>query len=1148
MVVIHGPSGCGKSSLVQDFLDWIETKRSHVRVHIGRGKYCQFTNSEPYGGIVAASNELCQQIAAEAAEAPATRSIGDSTRSIGDSHRSDATTNDHTSSIIHRFKSALLANTTTTNDNNVVLHEDDANQTMMTMLVNAVPSLGQILGLDNDPASSSSSSSSKDLAYVSLAQAFARFKQLWRSLLLAFSVTADVTILFLDDVHWADSNSLDLIHSLLLLGGSWQSRILVICAFRDDGTVERTKRERLQWCFFNTRGTTTSSERRRRRQQQQQQQQQQQEQQQQQLSSDQFLLCDPSSAAVAGMMTTVNMELRNFDLRTMNEMVSGVLFGSTDKMENHDTHELTEIIHRHTKGNPFFALHYLDYLSVEGLVYTNDNGVTWSWDGDLIQTQKGMPTSVGELLSKIVGRLPEKMQRLLITAAHIGHQFSPELLERESLFEPLHQEENPAPPPPPPSSSSRRRSSIASNALYRDQVKSILDRAVKEGLVVKCKGTRSQLYQFPHDQIQQSLYSMLSDRPNQQELLHYKIGWTMINYVAMTEESIHESLILEEAQLNDVGTLFSVVDCLNQGVSYVGSEEERIQLVQLNYTAAQLAIKKSAFEGAVQYARSAISLLPSDGWAKHYGVCLSLYVFAARLEHCTGNFVRSDLLTAEVYRHARTIVDQLPAFCIEIDVLGSRGDTEAALKLGIAVLRRLGEVIPKRPNRLHVVFEFFRASRLMQKTKGAGFLNLRPMKDPVKNAAMKVLSSVFLYSAMLGTDGDRFFAIVSSRMARMSCIHGLSAHTPYGITGFASLQGSLGDFGRAWDNASIALELLDCIEGAEEHAARTLVPVFGSLAPWAGRNLKEVHVEFLRSYHVGVSHGDINFAYYGIVNHIFSSFFIGEMHLDVLNEECVMYSNEMEEFQVNVPKWLLAAAWQTVRELLGPSISEPSSLHTGGVDEMMNEMWRQESNAVVATANASFQVWSKLVLGTMGQSDTLAEDQCLLNLVSVHQQRVQPRHFLNVYTTLCFGLGCLELLRVTKKRWRYFRQARQALRLLGRWDKQGVTMASAPHALLAAEMLLCSSSSSTNAKTAETLETAFLKAAKLSGDKGRSLLLEARSYERLSGIAKGMDDAKSSQYREKCLQLYTQWGAHTKLEQLRFQELPTFLDEDQTKP
>ena len=1018
-VVIRGSSGCGKSCLVSGLMKWAREERSGVDVQYGEGKSSQLTNNEPFAAIADACNDLCQEI------------------------------RNHNK--MERFQA--------------VLQDMTSQREAINMLMKAIPGLRDVVGQE-DPLA--------EQRFFTLSQAFTRFKQLWRNLVLAFSSLADVTVLFIDDVQWADHGSLDLMHSLNVLGLSEARRILVICAYRDDENLDKATRERLQWSFS---------------------------------------LGDHKEQ-------TTDIEVANLDIDGTAAMVNGLLFGPNVETKP-KTRELSDAVYADTGGNPFFAVRYLDYLVTENVLQASNGGLSWQWDMAKISDKETMPRTVGELLSKNISRLPLGTQQMLITAAHIGHQFSSKVLEREDLYALKGDEGSVS---KPTSSAWRDRKYYASNALYRDEVRKILDEAVEEGLVVK-KGKF--LFQFPHDQIQKALYSMLSEKPKEQELLHYKIGWTVHNLISASEIPDNApSLAFTKAEESrgEVGNLFMVVDNLNLGASYIMSTEERMEVVNLNYEASQMALQKSALVGAVKYARSGISLLEDDSWKTHYKECLSLYSLAAKLEHSTGNYVRSSIFIREIQSNGRTVVDQLPAFFTEIDVLGSRGDLEAALHLGLAVLNRLGVRLSTRPSYFRVGFELMRASRLMKKSKEVGFLRLPLMKDPVQKAALQVLASVWFSAFMLGTKYENLYAVASLRMASLSCQHGLSVHAPYALVGFAILQSSLGNFEGANDTANIALQLVDSIDGAYELAPRTWLPVSGMIFPWVSQSLRQVHSEFLRSYHLSLSHGDLESAYYGIVDHVGSAFHLGMIPLETLESQCIKYVREMEEFQINMPKWMVSTFFVSLRDLLGKDRSSQSFQ----VEAWMNEMKVQQNVNVVFFAKLGSMI-ARLVMQT-GSADDKDDYIETVSFVGA-KQGLLFYHFSRMLAAFYYGLACFELAHQKAK---FARHGRKMVKQIADWHKGGAKMAGSMSLLLQAEALRYSSRTKTT--TTSAVEKAYLDAAKAAAsDDGKCTYAEARCYEMLSNLP-GADPKTRAQHKEKAIDVYTKWGAQAKVDQLRLQD------------
>ena len=1049
LVLLTGPSGSGKSALVKTLMEWIRTERQSLTVSFGTGKFDQMVNNEPFAAIVSASNDLCDQI----------------------SHRG--------TDCIDKFNAAFGSLTGGVEE--------------ARMLNNAIPGLRQLTGDDQ----------SEKQHHGSLNQAFARFKQLWRYFLKAAKCLADVTVLFLDDIHWADANSLDLINSLVTtIGPSRAKKLLLVCAYRNDDTsLANSQKKTLRWCL----GLDKLQE-----------------------QEDQSEISGGYTYVNPGLMNTSIIDLSNLNEADTNAVVCGLLFGSSTRLD--ETLPLSKVIHSHTGGNPFFVRHYLDYLTVKGLISTVDEGVSWDWEIDGIRNQDDVPQSVSDLLLKILSAIPEKMLNLLVTAAHIGHKFSSVLLEHEWLSgtdDLVGHEQSLG--LIRSTSSKARMQRRGSNALIRERSRATLAAAVDEGLLERHDKF---VYRFPHDQIQKSLYSMMSDRPQEQAHLHNKIGKTILLLVEQSglEESAGNSSIPMGHQ-HEFGErdMFTAVDNLNLGSSFIVDPKERLNLASLNYDASQLALRKSASVGATKYARRGIELLGEDRWESNYDLCLDLYSLAARLEHCSGNFVRTNLLISEIHRHGKTVLDRVPAYFTEIDVLGSRGELAEAQKLGIMVLRQLGESMSKGPTVFHVLYELFRASRYMNKAKEKGFLNLPPMRDPSKVAAMSVLASISLFSFLLGPKNKKFFAVSCLRMARLSCRDGLSIHSPSGINGFAAIQTVLGRYKEAFDNSKIGLDLLDHIDGASALSARNYVAVFGIMAPMAGQPLEDFHHQFLRSYHVGMASGDVDDAYYGIVNHVCCCYYLGTTTLDDLHDEFDKYLTEMEECQVNLAKWLITAIWFSVRRLLGKGLeANPGDSFAAG--RLVAEMKSQERPEMVPMVDRAYDIFTRLTLGTLGGS-TLAEDERAVAFVGANDDALQV-HYSRVFYFYSFGVCSYELLRQTGKR-KHRRNARRALKELRAWYNDGVTVAVAPFLLLSAEAV-DDSSRNRDPSSVQVVKRAYLDAATAASGVSRCLLIEAYCYERLAKISlQERDGGFQRTYEEKVFELYTRWGASAKVEQLR---------------
>ncbi|WP_290650733.1 BREX system ATP-binding domain-containing protein [Aquisalimonas sp.] len=108
--------------------------------------------------------------------------------------------------------------------------------------------------------------------------------------------------------------------------------------------------------------------------------------------------------------------------------------------------ELTDAIHRHTEGNPFFAAELVRLLITEGVVKPGQATIQAPQGQPLVIA---IPQGIRELLGKRLNHLSATCNRVLSEAAVIGREFSPRVLRRllhdiddETLHRALEEAEN----------------------------------------------------------------------------------------------------------------------------------------------------------------------------------------------------------------------------------------------------------------------------------------------------------------------------------------------------------------------------------------------------------------------------------------------------------------------------------------------------------------------------------------------------------------------------------------------------------------------------------------------------------------------------------------------------------------------------------
>jgi hypothetical protein len=133
---------------------------------------------------------------------------------------------------------------------------------------------------------------------------------------------------------------------------------------------------------------------------------------------------DPLSDTLASIGRETNVEridlvgLEDIEILAMMEQVAG------HEMDQEGI-DLAHAVRRETEGNPFFTTEMLRHLGESGLVHQDDTG-RWVASADLYE--KGLPQSVRAVVGQRVDRLGEGTRKVLSQAAVIGRDFDLEVL------------------------------------------------------------------------------------------------------------------------------------------------------------------------------------------------------------------------------------------------------------------------------------------------------------------------------------------------------------------------------------------------------------------------------------------------------------------------------------------------------------------------------------------------------------------------------------------------------------------------------------------------------------------------------------------------------------------------------------------------
>ncbi|MCT7982488.1 trifunctional serine/threonine-protein kinase/ATP-binding protein/sensor histidine kinase [Laspinema sp. A4] len=303
IMLVAGFSGIGKTAVVQEVHKPILEKRGYFI----QGKFDQFKRNIPLDALVQAVEDLIEQLLYE----PDDR--------------------------LRRWNAAILE---VLGDNGQVL-------------IDVIPELEQIIG-PQPPAPELSGTAAQN-----------RFNRLFQQFIECFAEPEHPLVIFLDDLQWADSASIQLL-KLLLKG---QGSLFLLGAYRDN-----------------------------------------------EVSPGHPLLLALEELQQAHVPVNT-IHLGPLQFQDINQLVADTLNCSPEPV-----HPLTEFTARKTQGNPFFISQFLKTLHRDGYIHFNPQHRHWDCEIRQIETLS-LTEDLVEFLAEELQKLPPESQSVLKLAACIGNEF-----------------------------------------------------------------------------------------------------------------------------------------------------------------------------------------------------------------------------------------------------------------------------------------------------------------------------------------------------------------------------------------------------------------------------------------------------------------------------------------------------------------------------------------------------------------------------------------------------------------------------------------------------------------------------------------------------------------------------------------------------
>ena len=423
---------------------------------------------------------------------------------------------------------------------------------------------------------------------------------------------------------------------------------------------------------------------------------------------------------------------------------------------------LAELVMLKTSGNAFFVNQFLSNLHEENLLHFNFNNLCWQWDINQIEAMR-MTDNVVELMIEKINKLPNITQQILRLGACVGAFFD---LNTLSII------------------CEQSSSDISDNLLP----------AIYSGLIIPFSELDSQLliqeYKFSHDRIQQAAYSLIDG--SQKKTVHLQIGRLL--FAKLTEEEHRERI-------------FELVDHLNLGRELMSETSEQMELVTLNWEAAQKAKKTMAYAAALEYLNIAIEYLNDHSWVEDYEFTFKLTQEKSEVEYLNGNYEQSEFLIKLLLEKANSPIDKADTYNILILLYTMLAKYAQAIEAGRKGLALLGIDLNENDLLNALTVALTEAKNNLGDREIASLLNEPKMDIPEKKVAVKLLMN--LLPPAYFTD-ENLFALISTISSNLCFQYGPLPESAMAYSCYATvLIATSQDYQLAYQFGLLAMKISD---------------------------------------------------------------------------------------------------------------------------------------------------------------------------------------------------------------------------------------------------------------------------------------------------------------------------------------------------
>lgn len=470
---------------------------------------------------------------------------------------------------------------------------------------------------------------------------------------------------------------------------------------------------------------------------------------------------------------------------------------------------LVEILHAKSGGNPYFAQQLLHSWVDGGVLELVSGGDEWRWVEEKMALT-GYADHVVDLLIQRIVRLPATSRKVLQSLGCIGVRSEVELLARVS-------------------------------DLDCNEFAIAIEQLATTGLLVRLGSSCV----FQHDRVLEAAYALTP--PGERSAAHARVARSMITYWRDCLDDVAYEIgnQIEKVALEDI------------------IEEEKPTFAHLLLAAARRAQRASAVGRAVEYVRTAQSLMTAHSWDIGYAPAYEAALIECECLVALGELALAAECIEAILPRAISPLARASVHKVEAVLHTLQSDYRQAIEVALAGLGMLGVPLRRDPSAAEVQEAYDSVLRALDGRQISELVDLPICEDEEIRIVMGLLST--LVASFFFVEDISFTHV--AKLVELTVKHGVAPDSPYGLSWFGVCISSR--YGLAEDGYAFGLAALNIVEkhGFESGRIATLVAL-DQVAVWT--QPLEVALEYAQqARRRGISSGDIGMACYAC-NHIVS--------------------------------------------------------------------------------------------------------------------------------------------------------------------------------------------------------------------------------------------------------------------------------------